>query len=187
MRSRNYSIKELDRHKVKGIAGKIIPAIATTTSLVSGLVTLELYKLFSQTNRTIEDYKNYYVNLGISTFQNSEPAPAKKTKIGKLIYTLWDSFEFKDPTLQEVIEVFESKYGLSVSGFAVGQLMLLSSFTPLKKQVERKKMKFGNLYKELSGEPLAQSSLTVSVIVEDDENPDESDTVELPTIKIILK
>lgn len=36
LRARNYSIAEVDKLKAKFIAGRIIPAIATTTALACG-------------------------------------------------------------------------------------------------------------------------------------------------------
>lgn len=44
LRARNYGIEEVPQHKVKIIAGKIIPAIATATAMIVGAVGFEIYK-----------------------------------------------------------------------------------------------------------------------------------------------
>jgi ubiquitin-activating enzyme E1 len=45
LRALNYSIPTEDTHRSRAIAGRIIPAIATTTALVTGLMWLDMYKI----------------------------------------------------------------------------------------------------------------------------------------------
>ena len=65
LRALNYSIPTEDTHRSRAIAGRIIPAIATTTALVTGLICLELYKIVGTARRElkIDAYKNGFVNL----------------------------------------------------------------------------------------------------------------------------
>lgn len=133
LRATNYNIPVADRHTTKQIAGKIIPAIATTTSLVTGLVCLELYKVIDG-KKKIESYKNGFVNLALPFFGFSEPiaAPKKKGLRGE-DWTLWDRIEFKkDLTIKEFIEYF-SKLGLDISMISERVSILWSNFTPKQK------------------------------------------------------
>ena len=133
LRAINYSIPIADRHTTKQIAGRIIPAIATTTSLVTGLVCLELYKIIDG-KKNIESYKNGFVNLALPFFCFSEPIAAPKKKYADKDWTLWDRIEFKgDPTLKEFVGWFKKELNLEILMVSEGVSMLWSSFVGKKK------------------------------------------------------
>ena len=144
LRALNYSIPEADRHKTKFIAGKIIPAIATTTALVTGMVVLELYKIIDGKD-DIEQYKNGFINLALPFFGFSEPISSPKgkylSKNGEVtIDKLWDRFEVENVTLKEFLADFESK-GLEISMISSGVSLLYASFYPASKLKDRMPMK----------------------------------------------
>ncbi|KAI0324963.1 ubiquitin activating enzyme [Cubamyces sp. BRFM 1775] len=184
LRALNYSITPADRHTTKQIAGKIIPAIATTTSLVTGLVCLELYKIIDG-KKKLEEYKNGFVNLALPFFGFSEPIAPKKNKYNNIEWTLWDRFEFRnDPTLKEIVDWFQREHKLEVSMVSQGVSMLWSSFIGKKKSEERLPMKFSKLVEHVSKKPLPSHAkhLIVEVMVSDEEGED----VEVPFIVVYL-
>ena len=50
LRAKNYNIQNLDKIKIKIIAGKIMPALITSTSAIAGLLALQLYVLSQNCN-----------------------------------------------------------------------------------------------------------------------------------------
>ena len=162
----------MDRQKTKRIAGNIIPAIATTTSLVSGLVSLELYKLFNENNK-IENYRNYFANLALPLFTYSEPGPAPCTKIGDIKFTIWDSFEFNNPTIKEIIQFFKDKYNIDISSISVGQYILISPFINDKIINTRMSMKVKDVYEQVT-KSVPNNPFMLSVIKDDDSDDEDS-------------
>ena len=81
MRAGNYSIPPTDFGKAKLVAGKIIPAIATTTAAVTGLVLLELFKMVQE--KDIGDFRNRQIGLAMNMFMSFEPDPpiTKESKV----------------------------------------------------------------------------------------------------------
>lgn len=74
LRAQNYTIPGAPRHKIKIIAGKIIPAIATTTALIVGAVGIEVYKHLL--GKELTAVRNAFVNLALPMFVFGEPSPA---------------------------------------------------------------------------------------------------------------
>lgn len=192
LRAENYSIELADRHKTKFIAGKIIPAIATTTSLVTGLVILELFKIVDG-KTDIEQYKNGFVNLALPFFGFSEPISSEKGKYLGLengvekelsIDKLWDRFEVDNITLQEFIDWMKAK-GLEVSMLSSGVSLLYASFHPPKKVKDRLKMKLSELVESVSKKsiPAHQKNVIFEVCVEDQTGED----VEVPYIMMKMR
>lgn len=112
LRARNYSIKEVDNFQVKLIAGKIIPALATTTAMVVGAVGLEIIKSLLQ--KPLSKMKNCFINLALPLWLFSEPLPPTQTKDKEMDpillsktqaippnWTTWDKLMVKGPLTVE--------------------------------------------------------------------------------------
>ena len=190
LRALNYSIPTEDTHRSRAIAGRIIPAIATTTALVTGLICMELYKIIGSTRKvtTIEAYKNGFLNLAVPFMTLSEPTPPKSTKAmlkGKeWIWTAWDSLDVNlgNITLGEFMDYFENEYNLEISMLSYGVSILYSFFANKKKVEERKVMKMTDVITSITKKefPPDQLFIILEVIANDKETDEE---VDLPYIK----
>ncbi|KAL1918648.1 uncharacterized protein VTP21DRAFT_2670 [Calcarisporiella thermophila] len=185
LRATNYGIQPADRHRTKFIAGKIIPAIATTTALVTGLVCLELYKVIDGKNR-LEDYKNGFVNLALPFFGFSEPIAAPKLAYHDTEFTLWDRFDINgDPTLKEFLDYFQREHQLEVTMLSCGVSMLYSFFMPKKKLDERMGMPISRLVETVSRKPIPPhvKALVLEMCVNDKDGED----VEVPYVRVKIR
>lgn len=116
-RAENYKLTEMDWITVKLKAGRIVPALATTTACVAGLQTLELIKIVKGAKKI--DHRNIFLNLAVPMLQASEPGDVMKDELLEgLSVSLWDRWDLKSgekTRLRDVVKHVETTYeGLEV-------------------------------------------------------------------------
>merc|ERR1711920_33555 len=195
LRARNYKIPEVDFFKVKMIAGKIIPAIATTTAMTTGLVSAELLKLVTLKDRKVDDFKNAFVNLALPLWVMSEPLPPLQTKskdhdpiiMGPVRakpegFTTWDKVEVNigDATLKAFVDYLMKEVGVEVMIISAGNACLYNAYLPAHKK--RLGERVTKLWEDITKQRLSpkRAYLTIEVSASD---PDDGVDVQIPTIK----
>jgi len=179
MRARNYSIPEVDKLKAKLIAGRIIPAIATTTAMATGLVCLELYKVFN--SAPIEAYRNTFANLALPLFAMAEPIAPKQFKFKEMTWTLWDRWILEgDFTVKELLDWFAAK-GLVAYSVSCGQSLIYNNIFP--KHKARMDQKVSDLVQSVAKLviPADRRHFDIVVACEDE---DDGEDVDVPLVSI---
>ncbi|CDR93929.1 ubiquitin-activating enzyme E1, putative [Babesia bigemina] len=199
MRCRNYDIEQCDRMKAKLIAGKIIPAIATTTAMVAGLVMLEFVKTICYKKLKLEHFRNSFCCLATPVWLQSEPMPPTTTSdkeydpiVGGAVralpanFTTWDKVHLNLPngTVKEIIEAIRDKFNVEIIILSAGNICIYNSFMP-SHQRERLNQPVAELMEKLSKKPLPPSCshLVMEASCTDDDDVD----VVIPTIKFSFR
>ena len=153
LRAISYGIDPVTKLQAKLQAGRIIPAIATTTAMVTGFVAIELFKLINK--KPLESYRDSFANLAIPLFAMSEPLPPKKSvsrteksypdplnhpeyvEENEIVafpegHTAWDHLKVNigDVTLQEFINFFKKEHKLDLTSMSIGRTLVYASFMP---------------------------------------------------------
>lgn len=130
MRNTQYSIPITPIFETRKIAGSIIPAMITTTSLISGFQVLEYIKLIKhykkdkyKTNKFASDidiYKNRFVNLNINYCDGINPSKTQKHIINNGFISEWTIFYVSTNIVSEIINNIEKKTNLKVEFITAG-------------------------------------------------------------------
>ena len=187
IRALNYQIETEDKLEIKRIAGKIIPAIATTTAMICGLVALEMYKLHCPEKKKIDSFRFGSINIGISSFNICEPLPCHKVKCAAngIEFSLWDACEIKgDLTLQQVIDEIKEKYKLIVDSITIGHYLFYMSFNANKKRLQTKIT--DSLINEFKYKPFGNGKylIEITALCRDF---DENDVKDIPSFILNIK
>jgi ubiquitin-activating enzyme E1 len=118
MRNTQYSIQQSDLWETRKIAGNIIPALITTTSLISGFQILEFIRVIKlyqsskyvkiENKKDIDLYKNRFVNLNTNYLDGINPSPIQVYKLADgLNLSVWSNFKSSSLNTEQIISQIE--------------------------------------------------------------------------------
>jgi ubiquitin-activating enzyme E1 len=124
LRNLQYSIPLTDKYETRKIAGKIIPALITTTSIIAGYQIMEFIKIVSMNLITksnevnmdeidITKFTNVYLNTGINFYSYVTPSRViKKVVNGSMNeISVWDKIEIPKliTNVQHILDIIQRK------------------------------------------------------------------------------
>uniref|UniRef100_A0A8C4M3X0 E1 ubiquitin-activating enzyme n=1 Tax=Equus asinus TaxID=9793 RepID=A0A8C4M3X0_EQUAS len=155
LRAQNYGILPANRMQSKRIVGRIIPAIATTSAAVAGLVVLELYKVVGGA-QSLGAFRHSYLHLAENRFSRWVPhAPAIQT-FHHLKWTCWDRLKVPagqpERNLESLLAHLQEQHGLRVRMLLYGRARLYSAAWPPEKQAQHLSLRVTELVQRVTGQ-----------------------------------
>jgi hypothetical protein len=113
----------------KGISGKIIQAIATTTAAVSGLVMLEVIKYLLGYDKT-EQYRSSFINLAQPSILWSEPMEAPTIDVAGVKLNSWTKFEFigTNKLVRDLKKYYDEIFKTNITMIVCGTAIIYADF-----------------------------------------------------------
>lgn len=193
LRALNYKISTASKLEIKRIAGKIIPAISTTTAMVCGFVCLEMYKVHSIVAKKIGDYRSGFINLATVMFSLTEPCPCvvkKFANVGEEFSPLWDTVDIDgDMTVKEFIDFTKQKWNIRVmtleAAKASGKMNIYAAYLNSRIKKERLPMKITDVAATILKAPLPDDTefLRLSCICYND----QMEEVPVPDFRLFFR
>ncbi len=172
-RATNYGIKNESTYTTKGIVGKIIPAVASTTSTVVGLIAIELLKYNNNSINDINNYRSWYLNMADNTMVYSEPNEMKPIIINGHKLNGWTKFKYNtDSLLKDFIDNYKELFKVKIEMVLYNSTIIHADFMDI--NINRK---ISEIFNDLEID-IYKNEVSITLLTDND--------IELPLINVLI-